>query len=75
MQTINKIIRSSQNSEKVSLTIKSIVAFAILVGFDSAVVNTAGGEITNFIMGLGILFSSATALYGLVRKLVLGRWS
>jgi len=74
-KTINAIIRSSQNPEKVSLTVKSIVALAVLVGVDVSIANTAGNELVTFIMALGVLISSATFLFGLGRKIVIGRWS
>lgn len=66
---------SSANPENVSLFIKSVVALAVLFGFDQAVINSVQSELANLCVGIGMVVSSVTALYGLYRKVKLGRWS
>lgn len=75
METIKQFLTSSDSPEKVSLTIKSLAAFLILFGFDNAVLNDFGSNAASLVAGLGMVISSATALYGLFRKARLGRWS
>ena len=72
---IQSLIRSSSNPETVSLFVKSVATFAVLFGLDTTVVNDAGGYLTNLIVGLGMFISACTGLYGIGRKIVLGRWS
>ncbi|MBT9167846.1 MAG: hypothetical protein DDT19_01189 [Syntrophomonadaceae bacterium] len=74
-KTLKWFVTSSTNPEKISLTIKGIVAFAILVGLDEAVVNEFGNNLANFILGLGILASAGLGIWGAIRKIVIGRWS
>ena len=71
---IQAFITSSTNPEKVSLFIKSLATFLVLFGFDSAVVNEGGGQLTNFLVGVGMVVSAVTSLYGLTRKAYMGRW-
>lgn len=75
METIKQFFTSSDSPEKVSLTIKSIAAFAVIFGFDATVVNDAGNEAANIVTAIGMLIASGSALYGMFRKAKLGRWS
>lgn len=75
MNNIPAIIRSASDPESVSMFVKSLVSLLLLAGLDQAVVNEGGGYLTNLIVGLGMLASSATGLYGLFRKAKLGRWN
>lgn len=72
---IKSLIASSADPEKVSLFIKSIVVLAILFGIDTTVANQAGGYLTSLVIGIGMVISAGTALWGLVRKIKLGRWN
>jgi len=72
---IPSIFRSASDPESVSLFVKSLITFAVLFGFDSAVVNEAGGYLTNLILAVGMIVSAVTGLVGLFRKVKLGRWS
>lgn len=74
-QTIDWFITSSKNPENVSLFVKSLATVAILFGLDSTVVNDGGGYIGNLVIGLGMVAASLTGLWGLGRKITLGRWS
>ena len=74
-QTIDWFITSSKNPENISLFVKSMATIAILFGLDSSVVNDGGGYIGNLIVGLGMIAASLTGLWGLGRKIKLGRWS
>lgn len=69
------LVTSSQSPENYSLFIKSLVTLAVLFGFDQAIVGDAGNQITNLLVAVGMIISSATGLVGLARKLYLGRWS
>ena len=75
MNTFKKLIASSANPENVSLFIKSLATFAVLFGLDSTVVNEGGGYLTNLIVGVGMIVSAGTGLWGLGRKIKLGRWN
>ena len=68
-------IMSSASPENVSLTVKSLVTLAILFGLDSVVIEEGGGYLTNLLVGIGMVVSAGTGLWGLVRKVKLGRWS
>lgn len=59
---------SSQNPQKLSLTLKSLAAFAVLFGVDSAIVDEGIGHFVNLIASLGMLATTITAIYGFVRK-------
>ena len=74
-QIINWFLTSSAHPENYSLFFKSAAALAVLFGFDSIIVNEAGGEISNAVVGIGMIISSVTGLIGLYRKAKLGRWS
>ena len=75
METLKRIVMSSSDPESVSLFVKSLVAFAVLFGLDSTVVNEGGGYLTNLIVGFGMIVSAGTGLWGLGRKMKFGRWS
>lgn len=66
---------SSADPESVSMFVKSLAAFAVLFGLDSVVVNEAGGYLTNLIFAGGMIISAGTGLWGLIRKVKLGKWS
>lgn len=72
---IPTILRSASDPESVSLFLKSLVTFAVLFGLDTTVVNEAGGYLTNLIVAVGMGVSAVAGLWGLVRKVKLGRWS
>ena len=72
---INALIRSSSDPAKVSMFVKSLVAFGVLFGLDSTVLNAAGGDLVNFIVGWGMVASAGTGLWGIGRKIANGRWS
>ena len=74
-KTIQWFITSSADPENVSLFIKSLATFAILFGIDTTIVNDAGGYIGNFIVGLGMIASALSGLWGIGRKIQLGKWS
>lgn len=75
METLKKIVLSSANPENVSLFIKSLVTFAVLFGFDAVVVSESGEYLTNLLVGVGMILTSITGLFGLARKIKLGKWS
>jgi len=68
-------VTSSENKKNYSLFIKSVAGLLIVFGFDSATVNDGVGTITNMLEVFSALLLSANAFWGLVRKVVNGRWS
>ena len=72
---IKSLITSSADPEKISLTVKSLLTLAVLFGLDSTIVNEAGGYITNLIVGVAMVISAGTGLWGIGRKIKLGKWS
>jgi hypothetical protein len=75
MEFLNKLTTSSTDSAKISLFLKSIGAFAVILGVDSTLIDAINVQALNFITGIGMIVSAGTALYGLLRKVKLGRWS
>lgn len=75
METIKTFFTSSTSPEKVSLTIKSLAAFLVIFGFDNAVLSDVGNQAATFVAGVGMVISALTTLYGLSRKVYIGRWS
>ena len=69
------IITSSSDPNKVSLFIKSIVAFAVFLGVDSIIADEGAGHIINLISAVGMGITAITGLIGLGRKVKLGQWS
>lgn len=68
-------VTSSQNPENISLFLKSAATFAVLFGVDSTIVANLQSSIPSLVVGLGMVISAVTAIYGLIRKLQFGRWS
>jgi hypothetical protein len=73
--TIPEIIRSSASPEKISMFVKSLAVFAVLFGFDKAVVDEAESQIANLVVLVAQVVTVLTALYGLLRKVKFGRWA
>lgn len=71
---IQWLITSSEDPNKISMTMKSIAAFAVLFGLDTTVVNDAQNNLVSIITALGMLVSAGTALWGLGRKIKNGQW-
>jgi len=72
---IKSLLTSSADPETISLFVKSLCTFAVLFGLDSTVVNEGGGYLMNLLVGIGMVVSAGTGLWGLGRKIKLGRWS
>jgi len=72
---ITWFMTSSADPEKVSLTLKSLGALAVLFGLNATVVGDLQNQLATLITGIGMVISSAVALVGLTRKIHLGRWS
>lgn len=75
MDVLNWFITSSKDSTQMSLFVKSVAAFAVLFGLDSTVVEPFGNEIVNLIVAIGMGVSAVTGMFGLYRKVRLGRWA
>jgi len=72
---IKQLLTSSASPENISLFVKSLATFAVLFGLDSTIVNEGGGYLTNLLVGIGMVVSAGTGLWGLGRKVRFGRWS
>ena len=75
MNTLKQLVTSSADQESISLFIKSLATFALLFGFDQTVVTEGSGYLTNLIVGVGMIASAGTGMWGLIRKVKLGQWS
>jgi hypothetical protein len=74
MSLLKKISRfvlvSSANPQYVSLTIKGLVPFLLLLGISEADTEVLSGALNEVILAVSLLLSGFTALYGLVRKIL-----
>ena len=74
MNILNKIVKSSQNPEKISLTLKGIAGLVIMiaglfqVGITPDDWETASQAIVGAITAIGIAISSIATMWGLIRK-------
>lgn len=75
MNTLTRLITSSKDPESVSLFISSIATFAVLFGLDNTVITEGSGYLTNLIVGFAMAASAGTSIWGLIRKVKLGRWN
>jgi predicted oxidoreductase (fatty acid repression mutant protein) len=72
---MDKLLKSSADPAKISMFIKSLAVFAVLFGVDQTVVDSLQIELLNFATALAMLISAGAGVWGLVRKVELGRWS
>jgi len=68
---LDKIIRSSTNSQKISLTIKSLIPFVIFGLGAFGYVNISQNDLVQVVEVIGTIVSAGFVLYGLVRKIYL----
>lgn len=61
-------VMSSQDRNKLSLTIKSLATFLVLFGVDSAVIDEGVNQIVSLTVAVGMLMSAGMSAYGFVRK-------
>lgn len=76
----NKLITSSADPKALSLTVKGILTAALpifiaLSGADEATANGIMDMVVNVVFYGSGLFSTVVTLWGLLRKLQLGKWS
>jgi hypothetical protein len=64
------ILWSSANSNYISLTIKGLVPFLLLLGISEADTQVLSGALNEVILAVSLLLSGFTALYGLIRKIL-----
>ena len=72
---MEKLLISSKDPAKISMFIKSLAVFAVLFGVDQTVVDALQVELFNLVTAVGMLIAAGTGVWGLVRKVQLGRWS
>lgn len=72
---MEKLLMSSKDPAKISMFIKSLAVFAVLFGVDQTVVDALQVELFNLVTAVGMLIAAGTGVWGLVRKVQLGRWS
>lgn len=71
MKIINWFINSSVNKQALSLTLKGLIPFLVLMGIDSQFLDQYTNSIVDMIVSIGQLLTLATTVYGFTRKLVL----
>ena len=71
MNFINWFIKSSANKAAISLTIKGLIPFLVLLGVDSQIADTSANYLVEALFGLGQLFTLAVTIYGFVRKMII----
>ena len=62
-------VSSSANSQNISLTLKGLIPFLVLLGVDQTVVEATSNSVVNIVMQTGTLVTGAITLYGALRKL------
>ena len=66
------LVYSSSNPEKISLTLKGLVPFAVLFGFvDSGALEAINNAVVNLLVQAGSFVTAGATLYGAVRKVYL----
>ena len=68
-QLLNWLVWSSQNSDKVSLTVSSGVAFLVLLGLDKATGDALESGVMGFLVRSAQTVAYAGVLVGAVRKI------
>lgn len=73
MSKIKKVFEwfvfSSANPQLISLTVKGLLPFILLLGIDSSVSEELGNSVTEVIVSLGFTLSGFLTLGGLLRKI------
>ena len=77
---MNKLFTSSADPKALSLTVKGILTailpiVIVLLGIDEATANGILDTIVNIVFYGSTLLSALVTLYGLLRKVRLGKWS
>lgn len=77
---INKLLKSSADPEKLSTTVKGILlaivpVIIMVTGLEQEEVNTLVNAIVQVVFLGASLISACQIIYGLARKIYLGRWS
>ena len=65
-----KILRSSENSNNMSLTIKGLLVLIASWGFKQAGIDLGEGDLLNFVELLIVAIGSAWTFWGFVRKII-----
>lgn len=68
-KVLDWFVKSSADPSKLSLTLKSLVVFAVMFGVDSSVADEGAGHLVNLIVAIGMLVSASTGAYGFGRKI------
>lgn len=70
---LNWIMLSSQDSTKVSLTLKSTLTLLVtaltIIGLPKAELGTLADQIVTLVQGVLVVVSAATGVWGMVRKI------
>lgn len=72
---MKSFLTSSSDPTKVSMFLKSLAVLGVLFGLDTTLLEALQVEILNLVAATGMIVSAGTSVYGLARKLYLGRWS
>lgn len=69
MNNIPRLLQSSKNPEKISLTIKGLAPFIVLMLGLFGVDAIKESDIMELITSIGVALSAGVSVYGLLRKL------
>lgn len=77
---MNKFLASSADPTKLSMTVRGVLVaiiplLVVFTGLGDAEVNAIIDLIVNIVFWVTSIVSAVVTLYGLVRKVQLGRWS
>lgn len=70
MQIINWFIKSSANPANISLTLKGLVSFLVIIGLDATLLDGLTSNFVDLIVLLGQIITTLMALWGFARKIV-----
>jgi len=74
MKIIKWFIESSTNPTKLSLTLKGLLPFLVLLGVDSALLDGFSTNVIDIIVLIGQLLTAFITAWGFARKIALTFW-
>ena len=75
MNTFQKLITSSANSENISLLLKGLTTFMVIFGADATIVSQLNSDLMSIVTKILEIVALGYSVWGGARKIYLGRWS
>ena len=75
MNTFQKLITSSANSENISLLLKGLATFVVIFGADATIVSQLNSDLMSIVTKIFEVVALGYSVWGGARKIRLGRWS